>query len=146
MVVTLPTVAAFAISRATFIFLAIESTRVNFTSGKRMARGIPGRPPPVPTSATEVPGRKVIRRAMARLWSRWLVAKFSISFLEMTFIFSFQSLTALLLGERREVFFSDGGQIPLFLFCTVLWMRTFALKSRAFTVPIGRLSSEAISS
>ncbi len=43
----------------TFIFLAMESTRINWDSGKRMARGIPGKPPPVPASIIRVPGLKL---------------------------------------------------------------------------------------
>ncbi len=49
-------------------------------------------------------------------------------------------------GERREVFFSYSGQMPLDLLWTMFSIRTLALKSLAFTVPMGRLSSLAISS
>ncbi len=43
---------------ATLIFFATESRRVNSEPGKSMARGMPGNPPPVPTSRMRVDGRK----------------------------------------------------------------------------------------
>ena len=46
------------ISLTTFTFLAIESANKNFTSGKKIASGIPGNPPPVPRSITSMPETK----------------------------------------------------------------------------------------
>ncbi len=59
-----------AMADATFIFFAIESRRVNCISGNIIARGNPGRPPPVPTSMILVPGEKLIKRAIASEWRR----------------------------------------------------------------------------
>ena len=58
---------------ATFIFLPIRSTRWNLQSGNIMASGIPGKPPPVPMSRTEVPPTGLRNFAIAREWSIWLV-------------------------------------------------------------------------
>jgi len=41
---------AFDTSVPTLIFFPMESIRVNLTAGNKMANGIPGKPPPVPTS------------------------------------------------------------------------------------------------
>ena len=54
------------IAFTTLIFLPIESTKVNLTSGKRMAKGIPGKPPPVPTSKTFELALKEINFPIAR--------------------------------------------------------------------------------
>ena len=40
----------FTIESTTWIFLAILSTNVKLQSGNKIANGIPGNPPPVPTS------------------------------------------------------------------------------------------------
>ncbi|MPN57372.1 hypothetical protein SDC9_205066 [bioreactor metagenome] len=56
---------AVATSLATLTFFPIESIKVNFTSGNKMAKGMPGKPPPVPTSNTVVPGLKFITWAIA---------------------------------------------------------------------------------
>ena len=37
----------------------------NLTAGKKMDKGIPGKPPPVPMSTTSAPGSKLQRAAMA---------------------------------------------------------------------------------
>ena len=42
-------------SSTTLIFFEILSNNVKFTLGKRIASGIPGKPPPVQTSRTSVP-------------------------------------------------------------------------------------------
>ena len=54
-----------AILFATRIFLPVPSMSLNDTSGKRMARGIQGKPPPVPKSRTDVPGLNFRAFAMA---------------------------------------------------------------------------------
>src|SRR5690554_3625554 len=48
----------------TFVFLFMESHSKKSVSGKRIARGIPGKPPPVPTSSTELPGLKLNNAAI----------------------------------------------------------------------------------
>lgn len=50
-------------------FLPILSTRWNFTSGNRIAKGMPGKPPPVPKSMMLVPGRNWMTLAMPNEWS-----------------------------------------------------------------------------
>ena len=42
------------ISSTTLIFLLMLSTSKNLHSGNNIANGIPGKPPPVPTSSIEV--------------------------------------------------------------------------------------------
>ena len=49
-----------AISFTTFIFLPILSTNKNSTLGNKIAKGNPGKPPPVPTSIIFVPSAKSI--------------------------------------------------------------------------------------
>ena len=83
---------AFIISRATFTFLPVPSMRRNLHSGKRMAKGTPGKPPPVPKSRIDVCGLKRITRAIAIECSTWCSYKLSISLREITFILSFHSL------------------------------------------------------
>jgi hypothetical protein len=41
-----------ATDETTFIFFSIESRRKNSASGKMIASGMPGKPPPVPASRT----------------------------------------------------------------------------------------------
>ena len=82
---------ALATSCATRIFLPVPSMSLNWHSGKRMARGMPGKPPPVPKSRMRVPGRKLIIRAMVIECSTWCSYRLSMSLREMTLIFAFQS-------------------------------------------------------
>jgi hypothetical protein len=42
----------------------MESTKWKFVSGKRMASGIPGKPPPVPTSKIFAPGLNAVTFAI----------------------------------------------------------------------------------
>lgn len=49
----------------TLIFLAMLSTSRKLHCGKSIAKGMPGKPPPVPTSITVVEGRNVSSLAMA---------------------------------------------------------------------------------
>ena len=60
-----------ATARTTVIFLPIESTAVKRASGKRIASGTEGKPPPQPTSSTRAPAAKAQTRAMASEWSTW---------------------------------------------------------------------------
>ena len=80
-----------AISFTTFIFLPMESTNTKLVSGKRIANGMPGNPPPVPTSKTSVPGLKAITLAIPRECKICRSYKSSMSFLEITLICSFHS-------------------------------------------------------
>lgn len=57
---------ACAISCATLIFFPMRSMRWNRHSGKSMARGMPGNPPPVPTSRSVVSGVNCITLAIPR--------------------------------------------------------------------------------
>jgi hypothetical protein len=52
---------------ATFIFFPMESHKVKLQRGKATARGIPGNPPPVPTSRMLLPAGKSTTFAIARL-------------------------------------------------------------------------------
>ena len=52
------------------IFFPMESTKVKCTWGNRIARGIPGMPPPVPKSSTVVWGGKGVILAKNRGWAR----------------------------------------------------------------------------
>ena len=82
---------AVATSLQTFIFFPILSTKWNWQSGKRIANGIPGKPPPVPKSIISVPGLNWITSAIPSECRTWCSYKLSISFLEMTLILEFQS-------------------------------------------------------
>ena len=48
------------------IFFFILSTSINLTSGKKIAKGIPGNPPPVPKSTTTVFFLNLINFAIER--------------------------------------------------------------------------------
>ena len=86
------------------VFFLMESQRTNLTSGNITARGMPGKPPPVPRSSTFSPlsGRVISEYsvsflslrylAIAREWRTWWEYIPSRSFLEMTLILEFQSL------------------------------------------------------
>ena len=78
-------------SCATRIFLPVPSISLNRHSGKRIASGMPGKPPPVPKSRISVPGLKRMNFAMASECSTWCSYRLSMSLREMTLIFSFQS-------------------------------------------------------
>ena len=54
-----------AMSAQTFIFFPMLSRSVNFTSGNIIANGMPGKPPPVPRSITQLPGVKEMNLAIA---------------------------------------------------------------------------------
>ena len=64
--VILYTIGEFAL---TFIFLPMESISVKRHSGNNIASGIPGKPPPVPTSSISVWGWNGSTLAMASEWS-----------------------------------------------------------------------------
>ena len=76
-----------AMDLTTFIFFAIESTRRNSLSGNRMAKGIPGKPPPVPTSRIFVFGANETTFKMERLGRRWRSIIVSVSLREIRLIF-----------------------------------------------------------
>ena len=62
-----------ATSVTTFIFLAMESQRVNRHSGMAMAMGMPGNPPPVPASnmLSGLSPLFLIKRTRARECRTW---------------------------------------------------------------------------
>ena len=78
-------------SFATIIFLPVPSISLNLQFGNIIAKGIPGKPPPVPKSIIVVPSLKFIAFAMAKEWSTWCEYRLEMSFLDITFIFWFQS-------------------------------------------------------
>src|ERR1700753_1523179 len=57
-----------------------------------MAKGIPGNPPPVPTSSTVSPGKKDITLAIPSECSMWRSNSNSISLRDITLIWLFQRL------------------------------------------------------
>ena len=63
---TLVSPIAEATSCATRTFFPVPSMSLKLASGKSIASGIPGNPPPVPKSNTLVPSRKFITLAIAR--------------------------------------------------------------------------------
>lgn len=104
-------------------FLPMESIKVKLTPGNMMAKGIPGNPPPVPTSSIVVPSTKRQIFPNARLGSMCRSSRESMSFRDITLIFVFQSRTASPRSSNCAHWFSpSSGNIflnaskPLFLF------------------------------
>ena len=65
---------------------------MNLTLGKNIAKGIPGKPPPVPTSKILVVSLNFIIFTIERECRIWFINKFSISLLDIKLTFEFQSL------------------------------------------------------